>query len=227
MAPSGSAGSGTAATSAEMAAARSKRLQFSFFHRRIGGNQEPRTGSSVAVKLKRSLKSFFAAVSLAVIVMVPAPAWLSRAAGADNWRTYHNDRYGTTVDYPDIFKPGPPPDSDDGRKFKSADGADFAVYASYNALDFDLAKFQKFIETNLDPGSVITYRSHGDDWFVISGTRGSDIFYERHLLSHGKQMTESFVITYPARLQQTYDPIVTRMSKSFRPGTGFQTPNKP
>jgi hypothetical protein len=37
-------------------------------------------------------------------------------------------------------------------------------------------------------------------------------------------MTEGFVITYPANLKQTYDPIVARMAKSFRPGTGFQTP---
>jgi hypothetical protein len=40
-------------------------------------------------------------------------------------------------------------------------------------------------------------------------------------------MTEGFVISYPARLKQKYDPIVTRMSKSFRSGTGFQTPGKP
>jgi hypothetical protein len=29
---------------------------------------------------------------------------------------------------------------------------------------------------------------------------------------------------YPAKLKQTYDPIVVRMAKSFRPGTGFQMP---
>ena len=31
-------------------------------------------------------------------------------------------------------------------------------------------------------------------------------------------------MTYPARLKQIYDPIVARMTKSFRSGTGFQTP---
>jgi hypothetical protein len=38
-----------------------------------------------------------------------------------------NDRYGTTIDYPASFQPQPPPDNDDGRRFESADGADFAV----------------------------------------------------------------------------------------------------
>ena len=116
--------------------------------------------------------------------------------------------------------PGRRRGNDDGLAFASADGAEFSVFASYNALDFDLAGFQDFIVKNLGADAVITYRAHGDDWFVISGTKGSDrIFYERHLLSHGKEMTEGFVASYPAGLKQKYDPIVARMSKSFRAGT--------
>ena len=149
---------------------------------------------------------------------------LAIGAHADSWLTYHNDRYGTTIDYPDQFKAEPPPGSDDGRTFKSADGAEFSVYASYNAMDFDLAKFQDSTLKNLDPGEVVTYKAHGDDWFVLSGTKGADIFYERHLLSHGGQMTEGFSISYPAAAKQSYDAVVARMAKSFRPGKGFQTP---
>jgi hypothetical protein len=145
-------------------------------------------------------------------------------ADADTWLTYHNDRYGTTIDYPDLFKAQPPPDANDGRTFKSADGARFVVFAEYNTLDFNLATYRDFIVKDIDPGEVITYRSSGDNWFVISGTKGTDIFYERHMLSHGAQMTEGVVMTYPASLRAAYDPIVARMAKSFRPGTGFQSP---
>ena len=161
---------------------------------------------------------------LSFILSVLVVTSFAAIASADNWLTYHNDRYGTTIGYPDIFKPQRPPDSDDGLEFKSADGADFTDSAAYNALDFNLAKFRDFIVKNLDPGAAVTYESRGDNWFVISGTKGADIFYERHLLSHGAQMTEDFVISYPAALKQPYDPIVARMAKSFRPGTGFQTP---
>jgi hypothetical protein len=156
-------------------------------------------------------------VLAALSVVVPA-------ADAGNWLTYHNDRYGTTIDYPDIFVAQPPPDANDGRAFKSADGAEFSVSALYNALDFTVAKYRDFIVKNLDPGSTVTYQASGGDWFVISGTKGADIFYERHLLSHGAQMTEDFVISYPASLKTTYDPIVARMAKSFRPGSGYQSP---
>jgi hypothetical protein len=159
-----------------------------------------------------------------VLCVLAALSVVVPAAAAGNWLTYHNDRYGTTIDYPDIFVAQPPPDSNDGRAFKSADGADFSVSALYNALDFTVAKYRDFIVKNIDPGSTVTYQASGGNWFVISGTKGADIFYERHLLSHGAQMTEDFVISYPASLKSTYDPIVARMAKSFRPGTGYQTP---
>ena len=136
-----------------------------------------------------------AALSLTILMVAVVTQLLTPpAALADDWRTYHNDRYGTTIDYPSVFKPGTPPGNDDGLAFTSADGAEFSVFASYNALDFDLAGFQDFVAKNLGADAVITYRAHGDDRFVISGTKGSDrIFYERHLLSHGKEMTEGFV----------------------------------
>jgi len=163
---------------------------------------------------------------LAAVVLCLAAAAPAAAQTAPNWRIYQNDRYGTTIDYPGLFKAEPPPDNDDGRRFKSADGAEFAVFASYGALDFDLAGYQKLILERLDPGKAVTYQAHGEDWFVISGTQGDGIFYERYMLSHGKEMAEGFVMSYPAALKQIYDPIVARMAKSFRSGLGFQAPKR-
>lgn len=162
-------------------------------------------------------------LACAILAAIGAGAFAARAEGG-RWLTYQNDRYGTTIDYPDQFKAEPPPDADDGRKFTSADGAEFSVYASYNALDFNLDKYEGFILKNLDPGQIVTYKAHGGNWFVISGTKGDTVFYERHLLSHGGQMTEGFSMTYPAAAKSSYDPIIARMAKSFRPGKGFQTP---
>src|SRR5579871_5445569 len=112
------------------------------------------------------------------------------AARAETWLTYQNDRYGTTIDYPDSFKPEPPPDADDGRAFKSADGARFMVSASYGGIDSDLAKYRASTIKNLGAGKTVTYQTSGKTWFVLSGTQGDRIFYERHMLSHGGEMTE-------------------------------------
>jgi len=162
---------------------------------------------------------------LSFVFVALAALLVAAGAGADNWLIYQNDRYGTTIDYPDIFKPQPPPDNNDGRAFKNADGAGFWVAASYNTLDFDVARYRDFVVKDLDPAAAVTYQTRGDNWFVISGTNGANIFYERHMLSYGAELTESFAISYPASLKQTYDPIVARMAKSFRSGTGFQSPS--
>jgi hypothetical protein len=157
-------------------------------------------------------------------------SWLGTAAAESTlakatWRLYQNDRYGTTIDYPDFFRVEPRPDADDGRTFKSADGGKFLVYGSF-ALDSDLAELLDDALKNLKAGATVTYQAHRDNWFVISGTDGEDLFYERHLLSHRGEIVNSFVISYPAKLKQTYDPIVTRMAQSLRAGSGFQTPGK-
>jgi hypothetical protein len=164
----------------------------------------------------------------AVLCFAAATPAAAQTSGTPHWRTYQNDRYGTTIDYPDLFKAEPPPDNDDGRRFKSADGAEFAVFASYGALDFDRAGYQKYILEKLGPGNAVTYQAHGDDWFVISGTKGDGIFYERYMLPHGKAMgfVQGFVMAYPAARKETYDPIVARMAKSFRSGSGFQAPKR-
>jgi hypothetical protein len=168
------------------------------------------------------------ALALAATVCAAATLTPGRPAGAQvgtpAWHSYHNDRYGTTIDYPNLFKAEPPPDSNDGRKFIAADGAEFSVYASYNTFDFDLAEFRDFTIKNLDPKAAVTYQARGNDWFVISGTNCGNIFYERETLSHKVQMTEGFFMTYPSSRKQTYDPIVARMTKSFRTGTSFQSP---
>jgi hypothetical protein len=169
------------------------------------------------------VKSTVSGVLTALAVLAAAHLAASAAVPVV-WDTYQDARYGMTIDYPSTFKAEPPPDVGDGRAFKSADGARFSVSASYNALDFNLADYQKFIAQNLAPGAVVTFRAQGDTWFVISGTKGSDIFYERHVLTHKAEMTENFDISYPAALKVAYDPIVARMAKSFRPGKGFQTP---
>lgn len=159
----------------------------------------------------------------ALIAMVTAILLAAPAAKADDWLTYQNDRYGTTIDYPAVFKMQPPPDADDGRTFKTADGVKFTVSASYFATGLTVAEYRDFVVQTLDRGATITYQTRGRNWFVISGTKNGSIFYEKHLLSHGVQMNEDFVMSYPAALKAAFDPIVARMAKSFRSGTGFQT----
>jgi hypothetical protein len=163
----------------------------------------------------------------ACLTILSIAAFASMPASAQGWRTYVNKRFGTTIEHPDRFRPGRPPQNGAGLAFTSSDGATFSVYGSHNSLDHDLKGLEAFIRDNRDAGEQITYEARGANWFVIAGNHGNAIFYERHLLSHGGKIVNGFVMRYPASLRTRYDPIVTRMSRSFRAGRGADTEGSP
>jgi hypothetical protein len=154
-------------------------------------------------------------------------ALIQSPAFAQGWRTYANPRFGTTIDYPDQFRPGRPPQNGAGLAFTGADGATFSVYGSHNSLDHDLKGLEAFIRETRNAGEKTTYEARGPNWFVIAGTSGNSIVYERHLLSHGGKIVNGFTMQYPASRRTAYDAIVTRMSRSFRAGRGADTEGTP
>jgi hypothetical protein len=84
---------------------------------------------------------------------------LAQASAAEAWHTYRNDRFGTTIDYPAFFKPGTPPENGDGLEFKSADGAVFLAFGSYNVDHLDLADLKANVVNRLERRKVITYQT--------------------------------------------------------------------
>ena len=107
----------------------------------------------------------------AAIVALPASA-----AAQEVWATYRNDRFGTTIEYPARFRPGRPPENNDGLSFEATDGATLSVWGSLNVLEHDVAGLEAFLRENPKGGERITYRAAGRNWLVLSGTRGERIF---------------------------------------------------
>jgi hypothetical protein len=64
-----------------------------------------------------------------------------------------------------------------------------------------------------------TYVPRGRSWFVISGYRGTNIYYERVMFSYSGRVVNVFAITYPNESRGLYDPIVEQMEDHFRPGS--------
>lgn len=159
-----------------------------------------------------------------------ALAALPRAAFAEKretWKLYSNERYGATIEYPSRFKPGTPPDNNDGLSFTADDGAELKVWGSLNVLEHDIPALEAFLREGSKADEKITYRAAGRNWLVLSGTRGDKVFYTRYLLSHRNEVENAFDISYPAALTAAYDPIVARIAKSLKGGRGFQTSGKP
>ena len=151
---------------------------------------------------------------------------LESALAQEAWTTYRNTRFGTAIDYPARFRPGRPPDNNDGLAFTAPDGATFSVWGSLNVMEHDVAGLEAFLREGKQDARV-TYRASAKNWLVLSGVQADRVFYERHLFSHRNEVVNAFQISYPAALAATYDPIVARMSKSLLPGRGYQIDRAP
>jgi hypothetical protein len=63
----------------------------------------------------------------------------------------------------------------------------------------------------------VTYRPRGRSWFVLSGYRDNDIYYEKVMFTCGGQVVNVMAITYPSEQRELYDSVVERMEDNFRP----------
>jgi hypothetical protein len=143
------------------------------------------------------------------------------AQGQDETATYRNPRFGFTLTYPTAqFKPQEPL-AEDGRVWVSHDGnARLLAGALPNADNMGLKEYREFLLKESYAGAAIDYAPVRDTWFVLSGTRDGLIFYERVTFTCGGRLINSWAILYPEGERQLYDPIVERVARSYRAGTG-------
>ncbi|WP_295391729.1 hypothetical protein [uncultured Thiodictyon sp.] len=145
---------------------------------------------------------------------------LSQVVLADHYNTYQNARFGYSIDYPaGILYPQGEADNGDGQKFLTKDAdASLLVYGSNNALE------QTLEDVYLDaarsgstdsPKKVVTYKAMKRDWFVVSGVDGERVFYQKTILAGDQFFT--FILEYPAGKKSIFDPIIKRVSASFKP----------
>lgn len=153
---------------------------------------------------------------IAFAVVLP-PGALTQALQPERWARYQNPRFGTIVDYPaDLFsQPLPEPPNGDGRSFRTADGrATFGVFGSFNALELTPARYVTELLGDLVPNA--NYRRVTDTWFVLAGTKGAEVFYQRCNFTRDLSVLHCLTMTYPADEARAWDGVVTRMSRSLR-----------
>lgn len=145
-----------------------------------------------------------------------ALALLPSAPAAADSLSYSNDRFGTRLTFPaELFEMRlEPPANGDGMTWRSADGASLAVYGAYNTLEQAPSDLQADISDRRAAEGEVTYARSRDNWVVVSGTAGADIFYERHVFG-AKDIIHSMVLTYPARLDSKYDPVAGAIAKTL------------
>ena len=131
------------------------------------------------------------------------------------WQTYINDRFGVSFDFPaDVFEPQPPPDNGDGRSFRS-ESATLQIVAFHN-IDGQSPSALKRELLDGDGYEDVTYSPSGETWFVLSGFRGDNIFYEKYLFND--DVVSVFGIEFPTAEKPYYAPMIERIEDSFEAG---------
>lgn len=131
--------------------------------------------------------------------------------------TYVNDRFGTRITFPlDVFDAiDPPPVNGDGRRFRSADGAELAAYGRFNTLDETPGTLlDRRLSDAGDGRATITYSASGPDWVVLSGLVDGDIVYERHEFG-ADGVIHAMEMRYPALGSALYDSLVAEIAGSL------------
>jgi hypothetical protein len=158
-------------------------------------------------------------------------------ARAAEWVSYRNARFGYSLLYPaDIFLPAPgetapgggdggahpkagaSEGAEDGRKFRSRDGrAKLVAFATFNS-DFTPEEYRETILKEFKGYDRITYGPTSKTWFVLSGFRGGDIYYQKVMFSCGGKVINALSVTFPAEQKPLYAPLIERMEDNFKPG---------
>jgi len=186
----------------------------------------PISGRAVAPadRFERALLPFsallLAAMALAALLCT-SPA--SAASGRySQWETIRSERYGFTIAYPsEHLFPVRTPSGQDGRVMQSADGKAKLLIATFeNTENVTLDGYRDFLLTDIYANARIDYAPQRARWFVLSGERGGETFYERVTFSCGGKLINSWAMLYPTAEHKLYTPMLEAIAKTYSPGTG-------
>jgi hypothetical protein len=126
------------------------------------------------------------------------------------YRTYSNARYGFSIAYPaNLLVPQGESDNGDGQKFLSRDGS--ASLIAFGSMRLDTSLRDEF--QSAQENRTVTYKVLKRDMFVVSGTIGGKIFYQKTLLRG--DVFKTFIIEYAEDDRAVFDAITARVARSF------------
>jgi hypothetical protein len=127
---------------------------------------------------------------------------------------YVNNRFGFSVIVPAEFERSESPENGDGDHFTSPDGrATLSMYGS-NSSGTTTKEYYDDLAHGL--GVEPTYTRLADDWFVLSGQKGNNIFYTKVFV--GPASVNTFTFEYPAEQAEQYRSTNDQIANSFKHG---------
>jgi hypothetical protein len=156
---------------------------------------------------------------IGVIILLYLAAMSSVSATTPPWAHERDPGLGFDFSYPlNLFQRTEGDGKPSFHYFVSRDAeAKLMVGAWNNEAGQTPSEFKQWLLANTGGYDEMTYVPRGRTWFVISGYRGDDIYYEKVMFSCAGSVVNIFAITYPQGLRHQYDPVVEKVEDSFRP----------
>ncbi len=164
---------------------------------------------------------------LAVSGMAAQGAAKYQPRAEENWATYHDARFGYSFYYPSaLFEAGQLPENGGGQTFNSKDGhAKIVVFATLNGEKFTPAQYRNVILKEFGGYDRMDYSPSGQTWFVLSGFRGENIYYQKVMFSCRNGVINALSITFPTAEKRFYERLVEIIEDHFKPGHGTDSPD--
>ncbi len=172
--------------------------------------------------MKIHLLSYFTIIYTTISASTPTHS-SAATSNSVNYETYQNSRYEFMIEFPSqLLIPKGESDNGDGQTFISRDQTAKLIAFGRVNLDFESNRpytiktaYAKALQSlKIEGKRQLTLKVQKDNWYVISGFEGNNIFYCKTYCLKDKLIT--FEITYPAAQREQWDTAVNRLSKSFK-----------
>jgi hypothetical protein len=167
---------------------------------------------------------------LAVLVltasMTASHAQKHTPRAGEDWTTYKNARFGYSLYYPaGLFEAEAPPENGSGLTFASGDGrSKIVVFGAHNGENLSTREYRRVLIEEFGGYDKLDYQPIGKTWFVLSGFRGDNIYYQKVMFSCSASIINVLSITFPTAEKPFYEPLIETIEDGFRTGRGEDSP---
>ncbi|MEQ1648803.1 MAG: hypothetical protein ABL898_09485 [Hyphomicrobiaceae bacterium] len=174
-------------------------------------------------------RHFSRAVALATVMLASlAVAVTAAPVGRDfGWATYTSPGFDLNFDYPArVFTTVDEDPTSEleprirdraGRTFSTADGrATLQVGAFQNVDRLDASGLRARALKTSYVGAQVEYDRLAPNWFVLSGRRADEMFYERVTVTCGGRRIDVWQMSYPMAERAFFDRVVEDMARKYR-----------